>query len=201
MAYYPVFLELKGKSCLVVGQGPEADRRAEGLAGSGAEVMRCTAAAGLPGAAQLEAVTLVFFCEPDDERLQDAVSRARGKGCLVTVSDRAEFSDFVMGAAATQGPITVAVSTAGQSPALARSLRDSIDRDLGAGGARAAEVMGRLRPLVAREVEPQAERARVYRSILDGGLVEMLRKGHEEEAVRLIEGVVGMTLDRGELGI
>jgi hypothetical protein len=61
--------------------------------------------------------------------------------------------------------------------------------------------MGRLRPLVAREVEPQAERARVYRSILDGGLVEMLRKGHEEEAVRLIEGVVGMTLDRGQLGI
>ena len=201
MAYYPVFLELKGKSCLVVGQGPEADRRAEGLAGSGAEVMRCTAAAGLPGPAQLDAMALVFFCEPDDEGLGEAIGQARGKGCLVTISDRAELSDFVMGAATKQGPITVAVSTAGQSPALARSLRDSIDRDLGAGWARAAEVMGRLRPLVACAVEPQAERARVYRSILEGGLVEMLGKGREEEAVRLIEGVVGMTLDRGELGI
>ena len=97
MAYYPVFLELRGKRCLVVGSSQEADRRAEGLAGSGAEVMRCTAAAGLPGAAQLEAVTLVFFCEPDDERLQDAVSWARGKGCLVTVSDRAEFGTLTRG--------------------------------------------------------------------------------------------------------
>ncbi len=201
MAYYPVFLELESKRCLVVGRGAEADARADGLAAAGAEVLRFDGGRELPGTADLDGATLLFFCDPAGVGLEGLLTEARCHDCLVAVNDRPEVSDFVMGAIARKGPITVAVSSAGASPALALRLRDSIDGGLGGEWARAAEIMGRLRPLVAKRIGPQSARARVYRSILDGGLVELVRTGRDDEVVTLIESAVGAPVDRNELGI
>jgi precorrin-2 dehydrogenase len=141
---YPLLLRLDGKRCLVVGAGPVARRKIEGLAAAGARVL-VVAPDAEPDLAQLPGVTVeprsyrpddlagswLVFAATDDALVQQQVfedaERAR---VWVNAADDPARCTFYLPAVHRRGPVVVAVSTEGTSPALAGWLRDRLARAL-----------------------------------------------------------------------
>ena len=157
--YYPAFLDVAGKRVLIVGGGPVAARKARTLSRYGARTTivapRMTQAARRSAQVarqrpfsgrDLRAMTLVI-CATDDRRIDARVSAlCRRRGIWANVADRPALCDFIAPAVARRGKITVAVSTGGASPALAKSLRQRLARAVTAEDVRAADRLARLRP-------------------------------------------------------
>lgn len=141
---YPVFLDLHAVPVLVVGGGRIGARKAEGLVASGARVrLVATHVSGhvdvstldevRPRAfepADLDGVRLVVTATGDEE-VDGAISaQARSRGIWTNAADQPVDCEFILPAIARRGRVTVAVSTDGASPALARELRNVIDEFL-----------------------------------------------------------------------
>jgi precorrin-2 dehydrogenase/sirohydrochlorin ferrochelatase len=186
--YYPVFLNLRGRRCVVVGGGkvaqrkvrallraqadvrvvsPELTARLAQLAKAGAiQVLRRRYRKGDLTARARRIAPLLVFAATNDPAVQQAVwKEANAIGALVNIADAPELSTFLVPAAFARGDLQVAISTSGASPALARSLRRRLEAMLG------REYEGHLRLLRAarREVleslSRQKERARVFRRL------------------------------------
>ena len=159
---YPVFLDLHDVAVLVVGGGRIGARKAEGLAAAGARVRlvarevsehvdRSTiddlrARAFEPG--DLDGVRLVVTAT-GDEQVDAAISeRARASGVWTNAADQPVDCEFILPAIARRGRVTVAVSTDGASPALARDLRNVIDEFLTDGIGALAETLAAERAAV-----------------------------------------------------
>lgn len=134
---YPVFLDLKGRLAVVVGAGPVGRRRAEGLLAAGASV-RVVAPRRPEGWAaraefvespfephHLDGASLVIAAAPAEVNAL-VVASARARGILVNNAGDQTDTDFHVPAVLSLGPIQVAVSTGGRSPALAARLRDHL---------------------------------------------------------------------------
>jgi precorrin-2 dehydrogenase / sirohydrochlorin ferrochelatase len=139
---YPVYLDLREVSVLVVGAGPVAARKVAGLATAGARVRvvassvsdaldrslvaelreRAFAPIDLDGVRLV--VTATGSCDVDAE----VAAAATAAGLWVNAADQPDDCTFILPAIARNGPLTVAVSTGGASPALARRLRDHARR-------------------------------------------------------------------------
>jgi siroheme synthase (precorrin-2 oxidase/ferrochelatase) len=119
-----VSLFVAGRRCVVVGEGAPADERAARLDAAGAEVVRVPAAAFRPEA--LDDAFMVFCCDAASGPRVSAAARARR--ALVYVLDAPDASDLAMPALARRGPLQLAISTDGTAPALARRLRQELER-------------------------------------------------------------------------
>ncbi len=144
MRYYPVFLDLAGKPVIVIGGGHVAYQKMINLVKSGAnttvispdlnEDMAALKASGSfrhiereyePG--DLEGYVLAFVAT-DDGAINSVVSKeARERGIWVNAVDDVPNCDFIMPGIAERGDITIAISTAGRSPAMARKLRETME--------------------------------------------------------------------------
>jgi precorrin-2 dehydrogenase / sirohydrochlorin ferrochelatase len=141
---YPVFLDLHDVPVLVVGGGRIGARKAEGLAAAGARVRLVAAevsehvdASILDGLrarpfdpSDLDGVRLVVTATGDEEVDAAISAQARARGIWTNAADQPVDCEFILPAIARRGRVTVAVSTDGASPALARELRNVIDEFL-----------------------------------------------------------------------
>lgn len=185
-AYYPVMLEIAGLPCLVVGGGPVALRKVEGLLAAGARVrlvspeavpeLAALAAAGrltwerrpyAPGDAAGHA--LVFACTGVPDVDGAAARDARRPGVWVNVASAPALGNMILPAVHRAGRLTLAVSTGGASPALARAVRD-----------RLAPLLEAVREELAAALEEQAARRERRR----GGLAGPRRLLGEERECR-----------------
>ncbi|MCX6616237.1 MAG: bifunctional precorrin-2 dehydrogenase/sirohydrochlorin ferrochelatase [Acidobacteria bacterium] len=203
MRYYPAFLDVRGKRCLVVGGGGVAARKARALVAAGAmvrvvapEISReLRRAAGLEcrqarySARQLRGVWLVVAAT-DDPLVQQAVWRdAARRGLLCNVADVPARSNFMVPAVVRRGGLQIAVSTGGGSPALARRLRRELEKSVGREYAALLELLRALRPRVMAEV-PAPERPRVFSAMVNSAALDLLRAGRRRDARRLLEGFI-----------
>jgi siroheme synthase-like protein len=140
----PVFLKLAGRKVLLVGGGPVAAAKIEGLRGMGAEILvvapelsRAARAALAVGgvftvaerefeAADLDGAWLVFAAAPPAVNRQVAAAAAERRLFVIAVDDPAAASAY-SGGTLRRGDVTIAISTAGQAPALAGLLREGLD--------------------------------------------------------------------------
>ena len=204
MAYYPVCLDMTDRPCLVVGGGPVAERKVAGLLDAGARLtvvsplatdrLREWASADrirlLPreyAAADLAGQAVVFVAT-DDGGINAGVARdARAVGVLVNAVDDPAHCDFILPAVLSRGGITVAVSTGGASPALARAVRDELgaylDRDDYAALARVVTDVRRI--LRGQEIRVPWER---WQAALGGEVRALVRADRLDTArERLLE--------------
>lgn len=157
--HYPAFLRLEGKRVLLIGGGKVAARKARALARCGARVKvvapRVCPAAWEPAARVVERRfrardldgAALAVCATGDERLNARVSRlCRRRGIWANVVDRPRLCDFFVPAVVRRGRISIAVSTGGASPFLARRLRRRLQYLLTPEDARLAAALGKLRP-------------------------------------------------------
>ncbi len=201
MRYLPVMLDLAERRVLVVGGGAVAERKVTRLLEAGA-VVRVVALEATPrllsmaeaearldlelrayAESDLDGTSLVFTATGDPD-VEQAVSEASTqRGLWVNAADDPVRCTFLMPAILERGPLQVAVSTGGASPALATRVRDEIDATLGPEYAAAVELLGALR----QTLPPGDARARVFADLLDGGLLEALRQGDDARVERMTD--------------
>jgi precorrin-2 dehydrogenase/sirohydrochlorin ferrochelatase len=197
MRYYPVFLDIAGKPVVVVGGGLVAWQKVKGLLEAGAEVtvvspelhpeIEEAVAKGrvryIPReyeAGDLEGYFLAFV--GTDDRSMNSVVAQEGKDRRVWVNavDDPPFCDFIMPAIVRQGDLTIAVSTSGRSPAMARKMREELEVFLTEDFA----VMLDLAAEVRKELLDRGEMAHpdVWNAALDDELKGLLAAGRRDEA-------------------
>jgi len=144
MAYYPIFLEMRNRRCAVIGGGPVAEGKVAGLLAAGASVTVISpeVTAELARRAQSGEIRHhakryamgdlagfdVVFAATDDEAVNSAVTReARQRGVWINVADSPLRCDFILPSVLRRGDVTIAISTGGKSPALARMVREDLE--------------------------------------------------------------------------
>ena len=144
MDYYPAFLDLRGRNCLVVGGGIIAERKVESLVECGARVMVVTREATneLAGLAQSSIIELrlrdyasddlagmfLVVAATDDPAVQARIgTEAKERGLLVNVVDDPANCTFIVPAVSRRGELAIAISTGGRSPALAARIREKLE--------------------------------------------------------------------------
>jgi len=204
---YPAFLRLQGRRCVVVGGGAVAEGKVLGLLDAGARVTVVSLATSrrlddLVGqgiivvwrrpyrAGDLAGAFLAIAATNDDVVNGAVWAEAEARGVLLNAVDDLPHCSFIAPSIHRQGDVTVAVSTAGQSPALAVRLRERIARSIGSEYATLAELLGRLRPAVHTRVPDVRARARLWYDIVDSDAVEFLRQGDVAAARRRIAELI-----------
>lgn len=136
---------------------------------------------------------LLVLCATDSPEINRlAALEAKQAGALVNVADTPSLCDFTLPARLQRGSLSIAVSTGGQSPALARELRDELAGRYGPEYADYLEMAGRLRLEWQSGVPSSAERCRRWEGLrgFDPEVLELLRQGRKEEAeVRFRDGI------------
>jgi len=216
--YYPVYLDLRGRPCLVVGGGEIAARKVEGLLAAGARVTVVSPTLGpaLTGLAEtheilhharpyrpgdLAGVALAFAATDDPELHAAIAGEAAAAGVPLNVVDRPAFCTFIAPAILARGTVTLAISTGGASPALAAHLRRELEGVVGPEYALAAEILGKLRPLVTAAHAEQAGRARVFAALAGAPLLAALRAGDTGAIDALLATHVGAGTTLASLGV
>jgi precorrin-2 dehydrogenase len=187
--YFPVFLDLRGRRCLVVGGGEIGERKTRALLECGARVTIVSPVL-TPGLAALAASGgLVHRARPfvrsdprgcalavaatGDPRVDRVVAAAaRRWRALVNVVDRPQHCDFIVPAVLRRGELQIAVSTGGRSPAIAREIRRRLERGFGPEYGELISRAGEARRRAREEARTAAERIeageRVARLVLAG---------------------------------
>lgn len=170
---FPVFLNLAGRACLVIGSGVEAKRKAALLRRAGAAVRASDA---FQEALLDDAALVIVAGAPRD--IAEAASRAaEARGILVNVVDEPELSSFIMPAIVDRAPVVVAISTSGTAPALAKLLRERLERALPQRLGALAALARRFRPMVARRLGDLESRRRFWTSVFTGRVAALALDG------------------------
>jgi len=147
MPLFPAFLDLSEDTVLVVGEGREADSKAEKMVDFCREVLRC------PYPPRYEKrPAMVILAEKDHPDNEAWAAHFRSLGVRVNVADRPELCDFIFPGLIVRGDVSVGIATNGRAPALSALLRsrigEAIPEDLEAITAIAAELTAELRKTI-----------------------------------------------------
>lgn len=204
MKLYPLFADLSHRAVLVVGGGAVAERKIAGLLGAQAQVtvnaptltpqLQRWAAEGRIAHRRdafqeswLDRVWLVVAATSDVELNRVIATFAGLRRIFVNVVDDAALSSFHVPAVVDRAPLTIAISSGGEAPMLARLLRERLetllDHSLGA----LATLAARLRRRIRLRHPDLAARRRFYESLFTGPVATLLRQGRPEEARQAAE--------------
>ena len=194
MRYYPMFVSLEGRSCLVVGAGQVGLRKIQSLLDCGASRLviiergeateALCALAVCPGVQVLQRdfeptdldgmfLAIAATSHPDLNLHIGALCRQRGIFCNVV--DSPQQGNFIVPSAVHRGDLTLAISTGGQSPALTKRIRKDLQERFGEEYAMLLRLMGRLRPLVLALHHDPEENAALFRKFVGSRLLEAFR--------------------------
>ena len=202
--YYPLYLDLWRKPCLVLGGNAAAADKARHLCEAGADVTVVAAEfidelvqmggrrdvrllARAFSEADLDGMTLVVDASGNDPQGVRVADAARRRRVLVNVLDRVPLCDFIAPAVVRRGPLQVAVSTAGRSPFMASHVRRLLEQVLGAEHGELVELVGALRDRLRAEGLSVEQQTAIYQRVPGCGALELLRAGDREAAQRAVE--------------
>jgi precorrin-2 dehydrogenase/sirohydrochlorin ferrochelatase len=187
--YLPIFADVQGRTCLVVGGGPVAEGRARQLVAHGA-LVRLVAPAVTPGLEELITQAdipdfrhrtydaddldgcLMAIAATDRRAVNAAVAHdAAARGVLCNVADAPSDGDVLFPAIVRRGDLAFAVTTGGASPAVAGRVRRDLEEAFGPEWGDMLALLADLRPAVKRRHPDPAARAAVVRRLLDEGEV------------------------------
>ena len=206
MEYYPIFLNLAGRRCLVVGGGPVAERKVEGLVRAGADVTVVSPALtpALERLAQekkivhekrnyhsgdLSGYQLVFSATDNSDLNRAICAEARERGIWINTADDPAHCDFILPSVLRRGELAVAVATGGASPALSRAIREELEGYFTEDYAILSEIVAEVRrELRARGVSAGPE---IWARALGNGLRRLVRERDIEGAKRYLRERVG----------
>lgn len=202
-AYYPAMLDLAGRHALLVGGGEVAAQKAGPLLDAGADLRIVAPELVAPLRERVEAKQVrwerrevrqgdtagcaVVVCATNQREVNKKVSEeARAGGIPVNVVDDPELCTFIVPSTVRRGPLQVAVSTGGRSPAFAKFMRRELERAVGEEYGELAEMAGRMRDL-ARDAGIGYEQRDQAAAAALPELLDLLRQGRREDAWALAE--------------
>ena len=205
MKYYPVFLDIRGKICVVVGGGDVAVRKAERLLDCGAKVLVISPQLSFE-LAELKEKKLIshiaaeysgdlidgaalIIGATDDEKTNARISNdARSKGIPVNIVDDPQKCDFILPALVQRGDLAMAIGTAGKSPALARHLREELEAKYGEEYKILLDILGKLR---VKMVKNEGIGKDWFESLLAEGILDSIKENNKEKVSKTIQKITG----------
>lgn len=209
MDFLPIFLDVRGEPCLVVGGGELAQRKCALLLRAGARVtvlapeLSAAFDADLAAAriahraasfrdADLEGFALAIAATSDDAVNRVVAAAARARRIPVNVVDQPALCSFILPSIIERAPLVVAVSSGGAAPVLARLLRARLETLIPAGYGRLATLAGAFRDRVKARFKPQ-ERRRFWERTLQGPIAELVFSGRDAEARKALQAALDDT--------
>jgi precorrin-2 dehydrogenase/sirohydrochlorin ferrochelatase len=207
--FYPMMVDLAGKRCLVVGGGAVAERKVALLLECGAkvEVVSPKATSRLTRLASsgrirlrrrpvrpsdLAGAFLVVVATDDPRVNREVAGRVKNAGGLVNVADDPAACSFLVPAVIRRGDLTVAISTGGGSPALAKKLRQRLEQTIGPEYEAFVAALRLLRERARRAIADPETRQAIHRRAVDSALFEEAARGDSAAVAARIEGLVGL---------
>lgn len=209
MRCYPVFLNLQGRPCVVIGGGPIAVGKVKGLIEAGAAITLVSPelTPGLQSLADEGRIThLKRYYQPgdlagaflaisatDDHAVNEQVwQEATERNILINMVDDTPHCNFIAPSILRRGDLTVAISTGGKAPALAVRLREQIEHLVGAEHARFLELAGSIRKPLAARYPSFEHRKALWCQLVDSDVLDLLRQGDETTARQRITEIMGI---------
>lgn len=204
MRYYPIFVNLEQKDCLVVGAGEVGKRKIQSLIDSGAGSV--TIVDTRPADSDMESIIslenvhfesreflesdldgkfLVIACTSSEDVNWHISNLCAERGILCNIVDQPEKCSFIVPATVKRGDLTVAISTAGKSPAMAKRIRRELQENFGDEYANLLTAMGRIRPLLLELGLETKENTTVFRALVNSNLLDAM-KVHNLDAAKEI---------------
>jgi len=198
MEFLPIFLDIRGQPCLVVGGGEVAARKSALLLRAGARVTVLAPALSAAFEADLaagriahratsfrdgdlEGFSVAIAATSDDTVNRAVAAAARARRIPVNVVDQPALCSFILPSIIERAPLVVAVSSGGASPVLARLLRARLESLIPAGYGRLAALAAAFRDRVKARFRPP-ERRRFWERVLQGPIAELVFSGRDAEA-------------------
>jgi precorrin-2 dehydrogenase / sirohydrochlorin ferrochelatase len=207
--YYPVFLDLDGRLCVVVGGGMVAFRKVEALLSNGATV-RVVAPEISRSILRLQDLEIrtkrydkadlkdafLVFAATDSEEINKEVSMdALNLNVFCNVVDTPGLCSFIVPSVVEKGPIKIAISTGGISPALSKKLREELTAAIGNEYEVLARILGRIRPIVVSQIGGTEAHKRVFETLINSSLPEAIRKSRKDEVKSILRQAIGVEVD------
>lgn len=210
MDYLPIFLDVKGRFCLVVGGGDVAMRKVNLLLDAQASIV-VVAPELKPGFSKLlqdgkiEHINARFSPEHIDGKslviaatnnhdVNALISRCAAERCIpVNVVDDPSLCTFIAPAIINRSPVVAAVSTGGRSPVLSRLLRAKLESSIPASFGRLAILAEKFRSRVKTHFDNPADRRIFWERTLQGSVAELVFSGKEKEAELALEEILANT--------
>lgn len=203
--FYIACLRLSGRRCLVVGGGSVGLEKVEGLLACGGDVTVVAPEAIEPlreladegsirwerrpfGPSDLDRTFIAIAATSSTEVNIQVYEEAERRAMLVNVVDVPPLCNFILPAIVRTGPLAIAISTAGASPALAKRMKREIGEEYGEPYARLAEILNDARGWAKLTLPTYQDRKVFFESIVGGDPdpVELLRRGDEEAVHDLV---------------
>lgn len=206
--YFPICLDIQGRCCVVVGGGRVAERKVAILLEHGGRV-RVISPELTPGlrrrheAGEVEwraasyqegdlAEAFLVIAATDDAAVQARVyAEAKEHQILVNVADVPKWCNFILPATVRRGALSIAVSTGGKSPALAKRLRQELATRFGPEYGELTDILGRLRPLVLAMGRPHLENQELFSRLLHDDFPTWVRERNWPRIAEHLRAVLG----------
>ncbi|MDD2422562.1 MAG: bifunctional precorrin-2 dehydrogenase/sirohydrochlorin ferrochelatase, partial [Heliobacteriaceae bacterium] len=205
-------LKIRGQPCLVIGGGAVAARKIGSLLAEKARVTVVSPEIGPGIQVWVDSGEVLWhqreYCSGDVAGYllviaatgNPAVNRLVAGDCfnrqiLVNTVDEPALCNFFLPAVVRRGDLTIAVSTAGTSPAVARRLREELEQSFGDEYGEYLALMGRLREQVLREVADPAHRRAIFECLAGAGLVELIKTGDRQQLKERIAQCLSLSWD------
>lgn len=220
MDYLPIFLDVAGRKIIVDGGGTVAARRVERALGAGAHVEVFDPTPGeeltrlighpnlihharVPAEADFADCLVAYGASEDPARDAPLYEWAKAHNALANVADEKDYCDFITPSVVERDPLTIAISTGGAAPVIARILRARVEAMLPAAYGRLAHFLSSYRDRIAGQIKGGTARRRFWENMIEGPAGDAFLAGDEALAERLIEDdlAAGGTrkLHRGEV--
>ena len=205
--FYIACLKLTGRRCLVVGGGDIGLEKVEGLLACDADVTLLAPVAHprleelaqegsitwekreYGGADELEGAFMVIACTDDTDVNIDVFDDAERRAMLVNIVDVPPLCNFILPAIVRTGPLAIAISTAGASPALAKRMKRQVSELFGEEYARLAIILNDARGWAKGTLPTYQDRKEFFEGIVNGDPdpIELLRDGQETAVLAIVE--------------
>ncbi len=134
--------------------------------------------------------------------VSEAVSMdAEALGVLVNVADKPKLSNFILPAVVERGALTIAISTSGQSPYLAKTIKDSLDENLPAGLETFIELVGKIRNKLLKSKTKNVIKSRVYALLMNSPVLGWIEEGDKKEINKFLKKILGKGWSLSTLGV
>jgi precorrin-2 dehydrogenase/sirohydrochlorin ferrochelatase len=209
LKYYPVFWNITGKKCVVVGGGEVAERKVKRLLDCGAKVFIISSRL-TPELARLNEENIIGHIAKeysseyiygaalvvgatDDEETNTAISSdARSKGIPVNIVDDPQKCDFILPSLVERGDLTIVIGTGGKSPALARHLREELESKYGKEYEIFLNILGSLRTKMAKNSGVGKD---WFSSLSAAGMLDVIKEKDWKKVKMLIKKITGKEVE------
>ncbi len=218
MRYYPIYLDIMDKPCVVIGGGDVAERKVLSLLNAGAKVTVVSPEVtdilkGISRDGRIEIKerpykegdlkgAFMAYAATDNEDINYKISEeARKRGVLLNVVDEPEMCDFIVPSVVERGLLSIAISTGGASPAFAKRLRLEMEERYGEEYALFLKIMAAIRQKLLTKEAEDVKKRKFFNKLASSSIPEMIKAGRWKDVDRTIISLLGEDFSIASLGI